>query len=202
MQGTTFASPGAAAGRRWRWLALTSCQRRRCRYLVALAAGRARAQRCRSHWRRGVASVIHRSPTLPPPTAVIDSWQTTAERVATPHALSDHDGTAQHPRRKQAAARLWPLLAVPMSTRCSTWKRRVWCDGGRIVCVPPLPFTAASVSASATASGARARASEVCETNCAENEVLWPTELRYYTTRWHNTQNTLVRPERTWLSQG
>lgn len=73
--------------------------------IAATADVRARAHRPISHWLRGVANrwqIIHLSPTLPPPTAVIDSWQTTADRAGTPHALSVH-GTAQHHRKRQLA---------------------------------------------------------------------------------------------------
>ncbi|KAK9873605.1 hypothetical protein WA026_023162 [Henosepilachna vigintioctopunctata] len=31
--------------------------------------------------------IIHFSPTLPPPNGLIDSWQTTADRAGSPHAL-------------------------------------------------------------------------------------------------------------------
>lgn len=61
---------------------------------------KATARRSNSYWIAGVVQawqIIHPNPTLPLPTAVIDSWQTTADRAGSPHALRTRHGATQHP---------------------------------------------------------------------------------------------------------
>lgn len=100
--------------RRRRWLVLTSChrdgatRRGRCDAIEKRTARtslysivKATARRSNSHWIAGVVQpwqIIHPSPTLPLPTAVIDSWQTTADRAGSPHALRTRYGATQHPQ--------------------------------------------------------------------------------------------------------
>lgn len=77
--------------------------RGRVRPVVPRASVRRRARvRSVRHWARGVSlpwQIIHLSPTLPPSFGVIDSWQTTADRAGSPHALRTRQLGAPSPPR-------------------------------------------------------------------------------------------------------
>lgn len=92
--------------------------------------------------RRGVAGtpIIHPSPTLPPPSTVIDSWQTTADGAGTPHALRTTAFTAQQhtatldnterpihdqPPRTSSFPSSTPMTPTSRCRSNSTWWRRV-----------------------------------------------------------------------------